>query len=315
MAQEGRGVTNYSAERPSYGFSTSTTQFDDALIKRGIVTFEQAMIAKGATPQEARRLAHLKFGTGDDCGGGGSTGGTKAGTRDGRNAAGRREDIDEDENDAGDSDTENDDDDENFLARYRERRLRELKNESRGPTGYGDVLPIARSDWTREVNAASSGGRWVVVHLSPGSLALASPLHLDTCRVVEEALRSLAARFADVKFVTIPALSANESWPAERLPTLFCYRDGRLREQMVGTEEFGSWGVTEGRIEWRLAQRGVLETDLEADPVPHNTAVAAGKTSDSLEGRGRDGGSHFQGSMAQWATGRDGDESDYDDVD
>jgi hypothetical protein len=47
---EGRGVTNYSTGKPSYGFSSATTEFDDALTSRGIVTFEQAMIAKGATP-------------------------------------------------------------------------------------------------------------------------------------------------------------------------------------------------------------------------------------------------------------------------
>ena len=58
---DGRGVTNYSTDKPSYGFSTATTEFDDALMSRGVVTFEQAMIAKGASPQEARRLSEMKF--------------------------------------------------------------------------------------------------------------------------------------------------------------------------------------------------------------------------------------------------------------
>uniref|UniRef100_A0A7S4JX89 Phosducin domain-containing protein n=1 Tax=Odontella aurita TaxID=265563 RepID=A0A7S4JX89_9STRA len=307
MSQEGRGLANYSTDRPSYGFSTATTQFDDALMKRGIVTFEQAMIAKGATPHEARRLAHLKFRTG--CERGNDVG--AAGKIDG--VAERRDGgADEDENDVGGPDQ---DDDEDFLERYREKRFRELKHQSfrRPPTGYGDVLPISRSDWTREVNDASSGGRWVVVHLTPGSLPLRSPLHLDTCRVVEEAVGSLARRFHEVKFVSIPAASANESWPAERLPTLFCYRDGRLRDQMVGVEEFGGWGVTEGRVEWRLAGRGVLESELDSDPEPHRATV---KCSSDAEQGGK-GGSRFQGGMAQWATGRGCDESasDYDDVD
>ena len=58
---DGRGVTNYSTDKPSYRFSTATTEFDDALMSRGVVTFEQAMIAKGASPQEARRLSEMKF--------------------------------------------------------------------------------------------------------------------------------------------------------------------------------------------------------------------------------------------------------------
>ena len=63
---EGRGVTNYAPETPSYAFSTATTEFDDALISKGIVSFEQAMIAKGASPREARRLAEINEESGRD---------------------------------------------------------------------------------------------------------------------------------------------------------------------------------------------------------------------------------------------------------
>ena len=57
---QGRGVTNFSADKPSHTITTATTEFDDALISRGIVTTEQVMLAKGASPEEAQRLAEEK---------------------------------------------------------------------------------------------------------------------------------------------------------------------------------------------------------------------------------------------------------------
>ena len=57
---EGRGVTNYDVSKPNFNITTSTTEFDDELMRRNIVSFEQCMIGKGATPQEARRLAIQK---------------------------------------------------------------------------------------------------------------------------------------------------------------------------------------------------------------------------------------------------------------
>jgi hypothetical protein len=107
---EGRGVTNYSTDKPSYGFSTATTEFDDALISRGIVTFEQAMLAKGATPTEALRLRELH----------------------------EREERESDTNscldkqvgDGNDSlwDNSIEDDDEKFMNKYRQMSLEEIKS-------------------------------------------------------------------------------------------------------------------------------------------------------------------------------------------
>ena len=38
---QGRGLTNYDPSKPSHEYTTSTTQFDDELMKRGIINFEQ----------------------------------------------------------------------------------------------------------------------------------------------------------------------------------------------------------------------------------------------------------------------------------
>lgn len=38
---QGRGVTNYSTSKPTHELTTATTEFDDALLERGIINFEQ----------------------------------------------------------------------------------------------------------------------------------------------------------------------------------------------------------------------------------------------------------------------------------
>ena len=50
-------TTSYSLDKPTYAYTARTTEFDDALIRRGIVTLEQAMMGKGASAAEAKRLA------------------------------------------------------------------------------------------------------------------------------------------------------------------------------------------------------------------------------------------------------------------
>jgi hypothetical protein len=291
---EGRGVANYSAEAPSYGFSTATTEFHDALISRGIVTFEQAMIAKGASPSEARRLTEL-------------------------NEMGER-DIRLDLNQNGDNDSsriqqsgdghdieshtsdEDEDDDDDFIKNYRRVRMNELKTGTKQE--YGDVLPISRPDWNREVNEASKTGLWVLVNLTRSSASL-SVTHDEICNKVEDITKYLADKFVHMKFVSIPSTAAIENWPVENLPTIFCYRYGKVQHQLIGIEALGGAGVNIGRVEWRLAMLGVVQTDLEEDPRPSRT--------ENLSSNGA-GGQH-DGAMSRLATTRDYDSDDFDDVD
>jgi hypothetical protein len=238
---EGRGVTNYSMDKPSYGFSTATTEFDDALMSRGIVTFEQAMIAKGASPEEARRLADIKF----------------------NNAEGNRDDQQSSRNNHEET---SDDDDEEFIRSYRQQRIKELQKD-KNAVKYGDVMHISRSDWNREVNEASRYGTWVIVNLTRHTSSL-SARHDELCDLVEETIRELAMKFEQVKFVFISSTSAIENWPTENLPTLFCYRYGKMQHQLIGIDALGGQGFNCPRLEWRLARLGIVETDLEEDPLP-----------------------------------------------
>ena len=303
-------MTNYDPDKPSYGFSTATTEFDDALIKRGIVTFEQAMIAKGASPKEAQRLAKLRE-NGPDF----QTELKQPNRNDSSNIRSRLDDG-HDINDV--SDTSSSDDDEQFIQKYRQKRISEMKKErisrTKKPHKYGEVLLISRPAWTSEVNEASKDGLWVVVNLTRRSSSL-SKRHDEICDSVEEITRELAAQYKHVKFVSISSTSAIENWPAENLPTLFCYRYGKLQHQLIGIGAFGGPGVNSGRVEWRLAKLGVIETELEEDPKPdhYDKVIRTGvEVSHPYASNMR---SQFGGVMSQLATTRDCGDSDYDDID
>jgi hypothetical protein len=293
---EGRGVANYEAGTPSYGFSIATTEFDDALISRGIVTFEQAMIAKGASPSEARRLTELNaMGEGD------VLSGLNANCFNDSSNIRRLGDGHDIESHASD-DINDDDDDDEFIKKYRENRIHELKTGTNQE--YGDVIPISRPDWNREVNEASKTGLWVLVNLTLCSTSH-SVTHDEICYKVEDVTKLLASKFVNVKFVSIPSTAAIEDWPVDNLPTIFCYRYGKMQHQLIGIETLGGAGVNAGRLEWRLALLGVVQTELEEDPRPSRTENIVFNSD-----RGQ-----FGGGMSKLATTRQYESDDFDDVD
>lgn len=270
---EGRGVTNYSTEKPAYAFSTRTTEFDDALVERNIVTLEQAFMAKGASAEDAQRLAALK----------------------------RAEDNPDDDNEefvvtenksgADSEDDESDESDDEFLEHYRRQRLEELKK-SKGP--YGEVIPISRPDWTREVNDDSHKA-WVVVTLTSQDV--------ERTGCVEAAANNLAPKFPSVKFVTIPSTSAIANWPNENLPTVFLYRKGSLQKEFIRLDPT----ITPNQLEWNLAECGVLETELEEPPTSAHRF-----TTHTQSHRYGCGSSIFGGSLTQLETRRNESDEDED---
>ncbi|KAL7533128.1 hypothetical protein ACHAWF_004352 [Thalassiosira exigua] len=278
---EGRGVINFATGKPSYGFSTATTEFDDALISRGVITFEQAMIAKGASSEEARKLADLETGR----------------TNSSRLCLHGSGNIDHSKQDNVPYSDSEDETDEQFLQTYRRMRINDMKRGRRQE--YGEVIPISRPDWNREVNEASRDGLWAIVNLTRSSTTISST-HDELCDKVEQITNVLADRFVDVKFVSIPSTSAIENWPDENLPTLFCYRYGKMQHQLIGIDAMGGTGVNNGRLEWRLARLGVLETDLKEDPDEDRVGML---------------GVRYGESMSRRATTRVYESDDYDNVD
>jgi Phosducin len=227
---EGQGVTNYAADRPSYAFSSATTEFDDILIRRGVVTLEQALGAKGASAEEARRLAAQAT--------------TSTSTY--RNNHDEEDDEpspnvsfdDDDEDDKTSSDLEDDEynivNDDEFMQQYRAKRLAELRE--RQPQAsikhttvssnrfFGQVIPIQRHEWTHRVNEASHEN-WVVVTLTSN--------HTDITGPTEAAIGVLATHCSSIQFVTIPSNSAIENWPDSNLPSIFIYRHGKMTCELI----------------------------------------------------------------------------------
>ena len=311
---EGRGTTNYDPDKPSYGFSTATTEFDDALIARGIVNFEQAMLAKGASPAEASRLTELHE---RECEPQSYPKQPDKGTSS-NNRAGDGHDADDASSSSERTSDVDDDDDDEFLSKYRAMRIKEMKTGTSSPSKnhhhrYGDVIYISRPDWQREVTEASRDGLWVVVNLTRSSSSM-TIRHDEMCDTVEESFKTLADQYEDIKFVSIPSTSAIENWPVENLPTIFCYRFGKLQQQLIGIASFGGPGLNSGRLEWRLANLGVLESDLKDDPDPdHYDRVNRTKASHPYTSNIT---SKFGGAMSQLSTGREEDDNDhYDCVD
>lgn len=280
-------MTNYSTEKPSYSFSTNTTQFDDALLARNIITFEQAMMAKGASPAEARRLALLKV-------------------EQDKNAQDKIQYKIKDDTLNAQEHNDTEEHDEAEISEYRSKRLAQLQ--------YGNIIPISRTEWSREVNDASHS-QWVVILLTCTSSAPnLNPYHREICQQVEQdVIPYLAGKFNEVKWVSIPSKGAIENWPDDNLPTLFCYHKGKLQCQLVGLDDFGN-KVTCDSVEYKLGKIGVVESDIETDPQEqrHGTERFGKNTKSKVVGYGR---SQFQGGMATFATTNDDDLSDYDDVD
>ena len=232
---EGFGVTNYAVDQPSYGYTTETTEFDDALIRHGVVTHQQALVAKGATPEQAQALLH--------------------GAKQQEHAAkklqqeqkpwfeqnsttnnnkskefNKEEDNDDDDDDDSFLDGDEDDD---FLQHYRQQRMQELQEQGRIQQQqqkqpvviFGEVYEISRPEWQVHVNEASMKGCWVVICLSSSDV--------ERTGRMERSVRELAQHWSHVKFVQIPYQSAISNWPHDKLPTLFVYRYGRLQHEFV----------------------------------------------------------------------------------
>lgn len=195
----------------------------------------------------------------------------------------------------------NDDDNDEFLRRYREKRLKELKKEK-----YGAVIPIQRNEWNHQVNEASQDGTWVIINLTAQkSSPNIHPTHKEICLLIDDQIiPTLAIKHPTIKFVSIPSTSAIENWPENNLPTLFCYRYGKLQCQLVGLKEFGIVNsvdrVDVEDIELRLEKLGVVDLENILD--------------DGNASHGKLHNTSMQNCGQQWKS-YDDDESDYDDVD
>jgi hypothetical protein len=228
---QGRGVTNYAGDKPSHALTTKMTEFDDALVNRGIVTTEQVMLAKGASPEEAVRLSREKQQENRPLSRRDATTSrtsSTSSTSSQRPPTGK-DDIVDDE-DADDSDSFQDDIDDDFFARYRQERMAQLdtstgtKSTSTSTSTTEFVERISRSDWSTKVNEASKH-RWVLIILVDSSTReqeILQELHILT--------KKYSSQFS---LLTIEATDAVPNWPTQRIPAMFAYRDGVKQKEWI----------------------------------------------------------------------------------
>eukprot|EP00593_Proboscia_inermis_P000305 CAMPEP_0171297690 /NCGR_PEP_ID=MMETSP0816-20121228/6436_1 /TAXON_ID=420281 /ORGANISM="Proboscia inermis, Strain CCAP1064/1" /LENGTH=256 /DNA_ID=CAMNT_0011772157 /DNA_START=58 /DNA_END=828 /DNA_ORIENTATION=+ len=241
----GNGKMNYDLSKPTVPYTDSTTQFDDELIRRGIIIHEQAIMAKGAacTSDEASRILREKDEAIEQ-------------SQSDRLVGAHTPPSSEDEGDDIDDDFEDNDE---FVEKYRRMRLLEMKRKQQKPNDsmHGDVIPITRSDWTREVNdysASSNGSKAVVVNLTG-----------PCSELIEEHVKNLAREHQSTKFVSIPSQQAIENWPDCNLPTLFVYSGGKMVHQLVGMDDFSSSPVGDGDIKKITDKRDSLLSQDELE--------------------------------------------------
>jgi hypothetical protein len=221
--QNGRGVTNYQSGNPSHGLSGRTTEFDDELMRRGIVTAEQVYLAKEAPPEEAQRLAQQLRERNQP---------TTTTTAISTGAAFTNTAKEEANGESDDESLEDDDeDDDEFLQQYRQERIKEMQQQQQQQEDA--ILHISREEWTLHVNQASQSNRWVLVALIN-----------ENCRdrVIQE-LRNLQRRQPEnciSSMVTIIATDAIPNWPVERVPTLFAYCNGIKQHEWIASRA-GEW--------------------------------------------------------------------------
>ena len=200
------GLTNYALDKPSVAFSGETTQFEDALMKHGVITKEQALLNKGMDAESvAKVIAKDKLAEWESLNGGEDSriDYHHQGTKKELNA------VDDSREEDSSSDVDSDDDllnevDSEFLDSYRAQRLGELK-EKKEREKFGSFEEISRVDWGTEVNDASANGQGVVVVLTAGGV--------EESAIVEEEMKLVAAKFRATKFVKIKSTSAIENWP------------------------------------------------------------------------------------------------------
>jgi len=209
------------------------TEFNDALRKHGIIPARKERTPSPSPPPSPTLKSKLDGKTGDE--------------------------IDDLLQDEVDSDTER------AMLAYKERRLKEMKKEQKLGK-FGDILPIGRDEYTREVADASKidedgakggSGTGVVCFLYKEGM------HAPSVRLREQ-LKTLAARYPRSKFTAIVGDKCIPNYPDKMLPTLILYRGGIIKEQLV------AWGAkVEGSLEELeavLIQDGIIEPTRFTQP-------------------------------------------------
>ncbi|KAM6205699.1 phosducin-like protein 2 [Sarcoramphus papa] len=142
------------------------------------------------------------------------------------------------------------------IEMYRQQRLQEWKCLQRRQK-YGELREICGEQYVKEVTNAPEDV-WVIIHLYRSSMPM--------CLLVNEHLSRLARKFPEVKFLKAIVNSCIQNYHDRCLPTILVYKTGEIKGRFIGVAECGGIYLKVEELEWKLAEVGAIETDLEENP-------------------------------------------------
>ena len=143
-----------------------------------------------------------------------------------------------------------------MFEKYRAKRLAEMKDRA-AKDKFGSLIHVSAQDYVQEVTKAPPG-QVVVLHLYQD--------YVEECARLNTVMQELSYRHKDVKFCKIKSKDANSEYPDDALPTLMVYRGGDMLDTITSLKTNGGNPVTADGLEWRFAQQGLMQTELEEDP-------------------------------------------------
>ncbi|KAI3644600.1 hypothetical protein MP228_010764 [Amoeboaphelidium protococcarum] len=118
------------------------------------------------------------------------------------------------------------DDDQQFIEEYRQKRLRDLKQQQSQPrqrVKYGDLRIIGASSYVKEVEDCNYGVKVLAL------LRVRNQL----CQEISQMLQLIAKKYCFAKFLSIDALDADPDYDLIAIPSILVYQDGDLVVNMT----------------------------------------------------------------------------------
>uniref|UniRef100_A0A8C0EU28 Phosducin like 2 n=1 Tax=Bubo bubo TaxID=30461 RepID=A0A8C0EU28_BUBBB len=143
------------------------------------------------------------------------------------------------------------------IQMYRYKRLRGEWKCLQRRQKYGKLREICGEQDVKEVTNAPEDV-WVIIHLYQSSIPV--------CLLVNEHLSLLAKNFPEVKFLKAIVNSCILNYHDRCLPTILVYKTGEIKGRFVGVAEWGGIYLKVEELEWKLAEVGAIESNLEENP-------------------------------------------------
>jgi len=146
------------------------------------------------------------------------------------------------------SDLEDEFEDDPVLEEYRQRRLKEMREEAKAPQ-FGTVEQISGSDYVREITNAGEDV-WVVLHLFKDGI--------PECRLLDACLVELAKKYNKTKFRKIISTECIPKYPDNQLPTVLIYKATKCIKTLATILPFGGRHCNPEQVAFTLNRFGPI---------------------------------------------------------